>query len=110
MSGVHFKLSLAGGDTSQGKQPWSVSPPTTASKQKRQFEMHPMSADIKNNFLTPRGQPGKQSGFSASRQIKQDELTPHFLCIFLKLSTSVLLNQIKPLTLQHFNPLYRRHR
>jgi hypothetical protein len=38
---VHFKLSLAGGDTSQGKQPWSVSPPTTASKQKRQFEMHP---------------------------------------------------------------------
>ncbi|MEO6229365.1 MAG: hypothetical protein ABIP10_04515 [Ferruginibacter sp.] len=35
---VHFKLSLAGGDTSQGSQPWAVSSPPTVLK--RQFEIH----------------------------------------------------------------------
>ena len=39
---VHFKFSLAGGNTSQGNQPWSVSSPVTALKQKRKFEMHPI--------------------------------------------------------------------
>ena len=33
--------SLAGGDTSQGSQPWAVSPPPTAPNAKQQFEMHP---------------------------------------------------------------------
>ncbi|MEP7109270.1 MAG: hypothetical protein ABI760_14850, partial [Ferruginibacter sp.] len=30
---------VVGGDTNQGNQPWSVSPPTTA---QRQFEMYPI--------------------------------------------------------------------
>ncbi len=34
---VHLKLLLAGGDTSQGSQPWAVSSPPTALKVKRQF-------------------------------------------------------------------------
>ncbi|MEO6230860.1 MAG: hypothetical protein ABIP10_12075, partial [Ferruginibacter sp.] len=38
-----FKLSLAGGDTSQGSQPWAVSPPPTVLQIKRQFEIHPCS-------------------------------------------------------------------
>ena len=49
MSRVHPKLSLADGDTSQGKNPWSVSPPTTASKWKRQFGMHPISILVTAN-------------------------------------------------------------
>lgn len=43
MNWVHSKLSLAGGDSSQGGQPWSVSPPTTAGKWQRQFGMRPMN-------------------------------------------------------------------
>ncbi|MEO6231681.1 MAG: hypothetical protein ABJB11_04755 [Ferruginibacter sp.] len=39
---VHSKLSLAGGDTSQGSQPWAVSSPPTVLQVKRQFEMHPI--------------------------------------------------------------------
>jgi hypothetical protein len=41
IKGMQFKLSLAGGGTSQGSQPWAVSSPPTASKVKRQFELHP---------------------------------------------------------------------
>ena len=36
--GAHFKLSLAGRDSSRGSLPWPVSPTTT--KRQRQFEMH----------------------------------------------------------------------
>ncbi|MEO6232285.1 MAG: hypothetical protein ABJB11_24590 [Ferruginibacter sp.] len=44
--GVHFKLSLAGGDISQGSQPWAVSPPPTVLQIKRQFEIHPGPVNI----------------------------------------------------------------
>ncbi len=32
-----YRMSLAGGDTSQGSQPWAVSPLPTALKVQRQF-------------------------------------------------------------------------
>jgi hypothetical protein len=35
-----FKFSPVGGDTNRGGPPWAVSPPTTISTAKRQFEMH----------------------------------------------------------------------
>ncbi|MEO6230333.1 MAG: hypothetical protein ABJB11_21465 [Ferruginibacter sp.] len=47
---VHFKLSLAGGDTSQGSQPWAVSPPPTVLQIKRQFEIHPFPV-VSNHLL-----------------------------------------------------------
>jgi hypothetical protein len=46
---VHPKLSLAGVTTSQGKKPWSASPPAIASKQKQQFRMHPL--ELRLNFI-----------------------------------------------------------
>ena len=46
----HFKLSLAGGDISQGSTPWSVSPPATALIMERQVEMH--TKDITINIIT----------------------------------------------------------
>jgi hypothetical protein len=37
--GCIFKLALAGGDISQGRQPWAVSSPPTVIKGKRQLEL-----------------------------------------------------------------------
>jgi endoglucanase len=39
---MYTKLLLAGGDTSQGGQPWPVSPPTTPIRQQLQFGMNPL--------------------------------------------------------------------
>jgi hypothetical protein len=50
-SWMHSKLSLAGGDTSPGRQQWSVSPPTTVSKEKRQFGMRPYSLYQNNSII-----------------------------------------------------------
>ena len=48
---VHFKLSLAGEDTGQGRPPWSVSPPTTVARPKQQFEMHPIKFTVLKSIV-----------------------------------------------------------